>query len=252
MKLVRTSASMIDFCVCRRWIFYIGTIVSAVFVCLSFCIRESRPAFLLERKLAVVQKEAGYLHLKIDNPDNFPTLREFAREALFRPLHLLFTEPIVMVCSSVSAIAFGLIYGLTEGLTVVYTEFGFSDQASSLAFIPIIIGILLSVLPRIYDHRHVLRFRRNQVSISPEEKIYSFAIAVPALAVVLWWFAWTIPRKVAVPWIVSMIGLVPVGYAVNDIDFALAGYIADSYTTYAASAFAALALTRSLVSCAFA
>ena len=49
-----------------------------------------------------------------------------------------------------------------------------------------------------------------------------------------------------------MFALVPVGYAINDVDFVLAGYISDSYTTYAASAFAASASTRCLISCAFA
>lgn len=44
------------------------------------------------------------------------------------------------------------------------------------------------------------------------------------------------------------IGLVFVGFAVNEMAYTLSGYLADSYTVYAASAFAALAFVRAIVS----
>ena len=98
-----------------------------------------------------------------------------------------------MICSTLSAIAFGLIYGFTEGLNVVYAEFGFSDRVTLLVFVPIMIGTFLSGMPRIYDTHHALRLRRQGLTISPEEKICSFAKSVPVFAIALWWFAWTIP-----------------------------------------------------------
>ena len=56
--------------------------------------------------------------------------------------------------------------------------------------------------------------------------------------------AWTIPPVVNVPWIVPMLSLVFVGYGLNENVYTLTGYLADSYTIYAASGFAGLILAR--------
>lgn len=46
-----------------------------------------------------------------------------------------------------------------------------------------------------------------------------------------------------------MLSLIPIGYALNENDYVLTGYLADSYTIYAASGFAGLILAR-CVTCA--
>ena len=50
---------------------------------------------------------------------------------------------------------------------------------------------------------------------------------------------------------VSAISLVLIGYALNEFDAVLAGYLADSYLSYSASGFAALSLVRSTLSAVF-
>lgn len=54
-----------------------------------------------------------------------------------------------------------------------------------------------------------------------------------------------------VHWTVSCIALALIGYALNKFDAVLAGYLADSYLTYAASWFAALAFLRAILSAVF-
>ena len=184
------------------------------------------------------------------------SLKSFVQTSLIRPLQLLFTEPIIFFCSVLCAIAFGLIYGLTEGLTVAYTnppfDRTFSQTSSSLSFIAILIGEILNILPRFYDQHLFRKHRKKRRQILPETKITSFAIACPALAVGLWIFAWTVPPiVVSVPWPVSMIGLVCIGFALNDFSYVLFGYVTDSYGEYAASAVAAVSLTRTLTAAVF-
>lgn len=48
-------------------------------------------------------------------------------------------------------------------------------------------------------------------------------------------------------WIILMPALTPVGFALNEITFTLQGYLADSYTIYASSAFAGGLSTRCLL-----
>lgn len=177
-------------------------------------------------------------------------------KSLFRPVDFLLVEPIVLFCSAICAVAFGLLYVLTAGLTVVYTDppFNktFSEVSSSLSFIAILTSILLDVLPRFYDDRLLQKFRQQRRPIRPESKIRPFAIACPVFTVGLWIFAWTVPPQVtSVPWPVSMIGLACISFSSTDFSYVLFGYVTDSYGEYAASAVSALSTTRTIAAAVF-
>ncbi|KGO43776.1 Major facilitator superfamily domain, general substrate transporter [Penicillium expansum] len=185
------------------------------------------------------------------NPDHSPDLKTFARIALFRPIQLFFTELIVFVVATMSAVAFALIYMFTEALPPIYESMGFSSTSSCLPFLAICVGLISRLLTRIQDHRTIVKYEEEIITLEPEHKLLGFMIGAPMLAGGLWWFSWTIPPVADVHWIVSKIALVLIGYALNEFDSVLAGYLADSYPSYAASGFAALSLIRSLMSAAF-
>lgn len=235
-----------------RWVFYISTIVSALCLLASFWLNETRTGYLLELKIQAIQKETGDTSLRCPDKKKI-TPRNFLLDYIYRPLRFLLTEPIVLVCSILMAISFSLIYGLTEGLSVVYTAFGFAESTtSSLSFLPILLGLFLDVLPRIYDQKIFTHHRQQNLPLRPETKVSSLVTACPALAIGLWLFAWTIPPLVPhIHWVVSMLGLVLVGYATNDLSYILFGYLTDSYGPYAASACSALSLARTLMAAAF-
>ena len=214
-------------------------------------IRESRPSQLLGHRLRAIQKLTGDNSLHIQNPDDAPSFYAFVQTSLFRPVRLFWTEPIVFMVSIMTAVAFGIVYLFIEALQVVYGSYGFSIQDTSLAFIPLSIGLLFGVFVRFYDHKMIAKRKRRGQSLHPEDTLTGFVIAAPVLAVFLWCFAWTIPPRVEAPWIISMIALVPIGFAVNEFDCVLAAYMADSYTLYAASAFASLTILRSTFSATF-
>lgn len=231
-----------------RWVFYISTIVSGFGIIASIFLHETRTGYLLELKVKEIEKRMGHQNLRIPNKKSI-NLKSFAMESLFRPLEFLFTEPIVICCAVLMTMSFSLIYGLTEGLTVVYTEFGFFESTtSSLAFLPLLLGLVINVAPRIYDQHIFEHCRDNNVPIRAETKARSLVTSCPSLAIGMWLFAWTIPPRILnVHWIVSMIGLVFIGYATNDLAYVLFGYLTDSYGRYAASACAALSLFRTLM-----
>lgn len=236
----------------RQWVFHVAAIVTGVLTLLLCAIRESRPSLVLVREVARVREETGIHTLKALNPDHTPDLQTFARVALFRPLQLFFTEPIVFMVASISAIAFALIYLFTEALPLVYESLGFSTTSANLPFIAIGIGLIMGLLTRVQDHRTLVKYEQEGLPPAPEHKLLGFQIGAPILAAGLWWFAWTIPPLVTnVHWFVSAISLVFIGYAINEFDAVLAGYLADSYLGYAASGFAALSFLRSLLSAVF-
>lgn len=238
-------------CITRRWVFYMSTIIAGIaFICCLF-IKESRPSLLLERKVAALRHSTAHTSFRTRNPDAAPNLKTFIRMFLIRPIYLLFTEPIISTISIMGSIVVATLYPFVEALPIIYGSFGFSKQQATLAFIPIGLGLFFGVFTRLHDQRTLSKLRSKGKAIEPENKLFGFAIAAPALAIAFWWFAWTVPpHGYDSHWIVSMLALVPVGFALNEFLYTLSGYLADSYTIYAASAFAGLLLSRSFATAA--
>ncbi|PYI00267.1 MFS multidrug transporter [Aspergillus sclerotiicarbonarius CBS 121057] len=235
-----------------RAVFYVAAVVTGTITLLLFAMRESRPSLLLEREVAKLRTTSGLSHLQALNPDHTPNLPTFIRISLFRPIQLFCTEPIVFMVATMSAVAFALIYLFTEALPPIYQSMGFSATTSNLPFLAICIGLLAGLLTRLQDHRILTRYAAQGIPPQPEHKLLGFSIGAPVLAAGLWWFAWTIPPRVPdISWEVPTAALILIGYAVNEFDSVLAGYLADSYRGYAASGFAAVALLRSSMSAAF-
>lgn len=191
-------------------------------------------------------------HYQVAKGSQQPSFHEFVQVSLVRPWILFFTEPIVSLTATLSSIVFALIYLFTEAIPIVYDDFGLSMRQSMLILLFIALGLISSVLTRFYDRLVARRRRRANLPLRPEDKLIGFIVAAPLLAISLWWFAWSIPPKLqSLPWIVSALSLVPLGYATNEFDTVLGGYLADSYPNYAASAFTSLSLLRAFLSAAF-
>ncbi|KAJ5812372.1 hypothetical protein N7474_008673 [Penicillium riverlandense] len=231
-----------------RWIFYTSAITSAVLFILLFTIKESRPTTLLSNRFNNLQLEVGSLDMDLRIPDRVTRPRELLDVILLRPARLGVTEPIIVLVSLMSATVWGMVYLFTESFSVVYSQCGFSERSTSLLFIALLPGALLGGIVRLWDHRQMNNRRKNGVPPKPEDKINGFAIAAPALAVGLWAFGWTVPPLVHTHWGVSIVGLVLIGFAVNEFAYTLSGYIADSYTLYASSGLAAVAFLRGTLS----
>ncbi|KAE8152372.1 MFS general substrate transporter [Aspergillus avenaceus] len=234
-----------------EWVFYVSAIVTgilAIFLCL---IRESRPTLILEREVAQLRKATGNESLEALNPDRVLDLDTFLRNVVFRPAQLLFSEPIIMAVSIVCGVSSGIIYLFTDVLPPVYASFGLSTTTASLPFLAIGFGFIPNVLTRFLEYRMAnKRVARNE-PVLPEHKLTGYVIAAPVLMGALWWFAWTIPPAVHIHWFVSVVPLFFIGFAINEFGIVLVGYMADSYLSFSASAFAALCLVRCLLAASF-
>lgn len=210
--------------------------------------------------MASFRKTRPDVAVKTLNPDSAPDAKTLLQVTLVRPLRLLLTEPIVMMVAFMGSVTCALFYLSAESLLLVFEAYGWSPQTASLSFIPIALGCLCGFFTRLYDHRHLAGRTKGGKTLEPEDKLFGFSLAAPSLAIGrpipsstpkranarsgLWIFAWTTPPLTSVHWIVPMLSLVLVGYALNENVYTLTGYLADSYTIYAASGFAGLILAR--------
>jgi hypothetical protein len=232
---------------CRRWVFLIAAITTAIFTILLFFIKESRQSQLLADRLLILQKKTGAVKFKINNPDHTPSFYTFTKVALRRPVRLFFTEPIVFVVSIMSATGWALIYLFTEALPVIYSGFGLTRQQSSLLFLAMMIGLLFGIFPRFHDRTALKQRAKDGNPLHPEDKLTGFSFAAPALAFGLWWLSLSVPPASNLPWFATVVGLIAIGFATNEFAYTLSSYLADTYTIYASSAFAAMSFLRAVL-----
>ncbi|TGO57215.1 hypothetical protein BOTNAR_0206g00020 [Botryotinia narcissicola] len=233
-----------------RWLYHIGSIVSVCILgILLLGISETRPSKLLGNHLIAIQSCAGTLKLRTKTADDHvPDFHTFCQSAIIQPAKIFFQEPIILTMATLSAIAFSLLFLFTESLDIVFKPYGFSQTSYSLAFIAYAIGMIFGIPVRLVEFFH-LKKRAETKELEPEDKIIGFATGAPALAAGLWLMAWTTPPLVhGIDWVVPMIGLAGAGFAANEIEYALGNYLADTYTVYASSAFAAYSTLRALLS----
>ncbi|TVY41892.1 Polyamine transporter [Lachnellula subtilissima] len=163
-------------------------------------------------------------------PTGLAFFKHMMTVVLFRPIHMLFTEPIVA---------------------------SFSHAQSGLPFIAISIGCLLSIptmllLDRIFYRRAVLRTTAsgNGSAVAPEYRLYGAMLGSVGLPVSLFWFAWT--SQQSVHWIVPIIGLIPFAWGNITVFISCVLYMIDTYmAANGASAMAANGLARYIAGAVF-
>lgn len=148
-------------------VYYSSAIVTAVtFLCL-LGVQESRPSKILKAKIAKLRGCSKIHNLDWHNPDESPNMASLVNLVLIRPVHLLCTEPLVMMVTAISAISWGIIYFFTESLTKAYTSMGFSNTEASLPFLAMASGVLLTSLPRLWDMRVAKRRQAQHKPVQP-------------------------------------------------------------------------------------
>jgi hypothetical protein len=144
---------------------------------------------------------------------------------------------------------YGLLYGLFEGLPVIFQEIhGFSLGLAALPFVGVLVGTTLGAGLNVLLSR---KYRELQIiwkgSVPPEERLTGAMIAGWLLAIGCFWLGWT-GFRADIHWAAPAVALVPIGMSFTLIFITLLTYITDSYLMYAASALASNTIFRSAVS----
>lgn len=237
----------------RRWPFYLASIIVAITGMLMYFIRESHSSLLLERTVSTIRFHRPDLILR--------TAPVAPRPSIVQLLILSVTRPSTFLLSIANAFSTALLYLFAVAFPVIYAHYEWNRQKTTLIFLFIALGLFFSTLTRFHDRHAIRKERLANHRLTPEKTLFGLAIGAPALAVGLWWFAWTIPgvHTKTISWPASALSLILVGYGINEHTTVLPRYILNPHSPShnsnnnndATSAFAALLTLRALLSAIF-
>ncbi|KAL8680966.1 MAG: hypothetical protein Q9186_002866 [Xanthomendoza sp. 1 TL-2023] len=229
-----------------RWVFYVQVIIyCALFPVVVMMMKETRGPVILSR-LATTDESLKKASAELPHPQ----ITKLLSEAISRPAHLLFTEPVIFFLTLWAAFCFGLVFIMTQSIAQVYsTNYTFTDSASGLVQISLFVGECVGFIACLPQNTYYQRSAaRNTIEPGvpiPEARLpLSIPASLIGLAGGLFWYGWA--SFSYIHWIVPTIGLAFVGFAVMVIITAVDMYITDSYTKFAGSAIAAVALGENL------
>ncbi|KAI1836296.1 hypothetical protein DTO013E5_1087 [Penicillium roqueforti] len=234
-----------------RWVFWVLLIVGGTVATLvAIFNRETNPIIIMQRKTDSLRSE-------LQRPDLYscyekkggPQRKQMdrLRNGLKTPLQLLFRSPIVSIIALYIATVYGCLYLLFTTVTNVFQNtYGWSIQISGLSYIGLGLGFFCGqCLFALLSDKIILRLKsRNNGSFEPEMRLplsIFFAFFIP---ISFFWYGWSVQAHTH--WIVPIIGLFPFAFGMVGIFGTLQTYVIDSYPRYAASAVAAITVSRSL------
>jgi multidrug resistance protein len=251
-----------------RWIFYMQAIADGVMVALIIIIfKETRGSVLLSRKAKALNKyyeaheAAGYygfnMHMppaekpvsqrirwKVKADEERASLAKMISLSLYRPFHLLFTEPVVFWFSLWVAFSWAVLYLTLAAIPLVFqSNHGFSLQQANAVFAAMCIASILSSVLSIYQEKLARKY--GKLASSPEGRLYFACVESACMPIGLFMFGWTSSSNVH--WVVPAIAIGIATVGIFAIYLSTFNYLADTYHRYASSALAAQSFCRNML-----
>lgn len=190
-----------------RWTMWVLLItIAPILVSVLFSRETSRKQILARRsKLAGNTAKA---------PLSWNKAKALVTVVLFRPLRMLFTEPIVASITVYNAFVFGELFAFFASYPYVFTRvYGFSSAEVGLAFIGVLVGTVFGVLTfMVVDKTLYAKAKRLAVDgkPAPEERLYTSMMGSFGISASLFWFGWT--ARSDVHWMVPIAAGLPFGW----------------------------------------
>lgn len=229
-----------------RWLYWIQLILSgAAWFLITFTVPETYTPTLLSKRAAKMRKETGDDKYVTEEDLDLRPFLERVKLFMYRPMQLLFLEPIVLFISLYMSVLYGLLYMFFVAFPIVYQEGkGYSASTTGLMFIPLALGVVLSAFCAPFVNKHYLTLVRKHDGKPPAEaRLIPMMISCWFIPIGLFIFAWTsYPR---LHWFGPAVGGFPVGFGFIFLYNSANNYLVDSYQHQAASALAAKTCIRS-------
>ncbi|KAF2150225.1 membrane transport protein [Myriangium duriaei CBS 260.36] len=235
-----------------RWCFWILAVADVILMLLAtVMLPETYGPLVLRRKAVRLTKETGRQHYT-DLGARIQPLRTKFRHAVFRPVRLLVTQPIIQLMSLFLAFNYGTLFFVLTNYSTLWTDkYHESVQASGYHYIAIVIGYTIAAQggARITDQLWQYLKRKRNGQTMPE---YRVPLMIPGNVLILCgllWIGWSAEKQTQ--WAVVDTGAVIFGCGIVLSTQAMQQYVMESFPDYVASASAASQLLRGLFGFAF-
>lgn len=268
-----------------RWIFRVQVCTSGLLMLvILFFFKESRGSVLLSRKAKVLNRyyeemeASGYygflmpadgssspvsadtatapqrIRWRVRSDEERSSLLKMISISLYRPFHLLVSEPVVLFFSLWITFAWSVLYLLFSAVPLIFqTRYNFDVAQSCAVFAAVLIAAILSTIISIHQEplarKYVASERLRNFFATPEGRLSFCCVQSSLLPIGCFWFGWTCFSEIH--WIVPAIGVGCATMGVFSIYLAVFNYLADIYHRYASSALAAQSWARNMAAGAF-
>lgn len=236
-----------------RWTQWLILFVAVPTYLYSLGMKETYKKIILQnraKKLGIPPPPKG--------PSGLAAIKILMTVTLFRPVRMLFTEPMVFFLSIYTGFNFSVIFGFFDAFPIVFEGvYHFNGGLTGLTFLGIGLGCCLAVVTAIVVDRllYLPQFVKSHQEgrggvVAPEHRLYVAMMGSIGLPVGLFWFAWT--ARADVHWISPILATVPFAWGNLLVFTATALYLVDVYGPLnGASALAANGLVRYIAGAAF-
>ncbi|KAL4806085.1 major facilitator superfamily domain-containing protein [Aspergillus unguis] len=236
-----------------RWTLYLPAIVGFFALgLLIVCAQETYAPVILVQKAIILRRQTRNWGIHARQEELEIDIRELVTKNFARPFRILFTEPIAFLMTLYMSFLYGLCYAMLQAFPLVFQGVhGMSLGVSGLPFIGLIIGeILGAAFVLSFYKSYIRKLEANGGVPVPEWRLPPCIAGGVAFAMGLFWFGWT-GFSPSIHWMAPTASGVFVGFGLTSIFMQGFNYILDSYLNFAASAFAANTMMRSMVGACF-
>jgi multidrug resistance protein len=192
-----------------RWTQWVILFAGLPIFLVGFTTQETYQKVIIKREAKKQGKP-----IPIQGPTGAAAIKFLLTVTLFRPVHMLLTEPIVTFLSMYTAFTFAVLFGFFDAFPIVFEGvYHFSISETGLAFLAIGLGCSLGLISLIlFDRKVYLKMHNRLVAqggtmVAPEHRLYAAMLGSFLIPIGLFWFAWT--ARASVHWIVPIIGAIP-------------------------------------------
>ncbi|KAL8936349.1 MAG: hypothetical protein Q9211_004232 [Gyalolechia sp. 1 TL-2023] len=251
-----------------RWVFYIQVITCGILIVLvAAFFRETRGNVLLSKRALLLndwyearekaglvgfqfqvqggaKTESQRIRWKVKADEERESLARLIGISVYRPFHLLITEPAVFFFSLWVSFSWAVLYLTFSSVPLVFgTNHGFNVQQNGAVFSAMCIGAILATILSIYQERIAVHY--GKLSSTPESRLYFTCIESALMPIGLFWFGWTsFPQT---HWVLPTMAIGCATMGIFSIYLAVFIYLANTYHQYASSAMAAQSFCRNML-----
>ncbi|EOA87784.1 uncharacterized protein SETTUDRAFT_28082 [Exserohilum turcica Et28A] len=236
-------------------------VVALFFPALPFFKETYKPTLLRRR---AKQRNIPLPPMPTDGMSVPRIIHTYATKTLTRPMHMLFTEPIVATFHLYSSFNFALLYSFFAAFPYVFAvEYGFDSISTGLTFLGLGVGIIIATIGIILYNKYryipevmtALAEKRPPPPyatsiVKPERRLPLAVAGAPCITIGLFLFGWSVAYRLH--WIVPTIAEAFFGAGNMLIFMSCVMYITDTYgPMYGASAMAGNTILRYILGAVF-